>query len=722
MSSTTTHWILELVDRLSGPVKNIDTNVQQVKAHTSQMNDVLTKTSAINLLALAGGIRDLSNQFQSAIAPGISFQDGLAEVEAITGVTGAALDALGAKARSSSKDFGGSAADSLNSYKVILSRLGPDIAKNQEALDGMERNVRTLSKTMGGDATKSVDALTTAMLQYRVDLSDPAKATEQMTNMMNVMAAGAKYGSAEVDAISLALKVSGVQASLSKLSFEESNAALQELARGGKEGAEAGTALRNVLGKMAGEDIIPKEAADKLRALGVNMKVVSDTTLPFADRLRELRKAQGDATVMAQVFGVENAAAANILLNSIDAQEELTEKITDTNTAFEQADVIMGTYSEKMSRLKARLEDFGIGMFNVTKSFAPLITGAAATMDIYLKLQAVFGEMSFKVAKNTLANAWNAISSFSAAKAATNLRNKLLGVSGGAMAAGTSMGVMSALGDIATFSMMGMGVAIQAVSKSIMAIPVIGWVLALVAAVIALFTYLWNNVDGFQAFFYGLWAVIKDVFGGLVTTVSSVFGWLWDMVTGIFTAIKDWVVNAWNVMVNGIATALGSVYDKVKGVFDSVKNAITGAFQSAYVFISPIVERIKEIIGKVQEKLQPLIDGAKRLMEVFTGGRDKRLAELAKDKKGEKGGAGIDAMLADGTSPTAPTDPTAPADPTAPSAAGSGGTGGGGKTITMTLNIQNHFNVSGGTDVESIADKIVGKINDRLRDGMVALG
>jgi TP901 family phage tail tape measure protein len=713
---------LELIDRISGPVKNIDTNVQQVKAHTSQMNDVLTKTSAINLLALAGGIRDLGNQFQSAIAPGIAFQDGLAEVEAITGVTGAALDALGAKARSSSKDFGGSAADSLNSYKVILSRLGPDIAKNQEALDGMERNVRTLSKTMGGDATKSVDALTTAMLQYRVDLSDPAKATEEMTAMMNTMAAGAKFGSAEVDAISLALKVSGVQAKLSKLTFEETNAALQELARGGKEGAEAGTALRNVLGKMAGEDIVPKEAADKLRSLGVNMNVVSDTSRPFSDRLRELAKAQGDATVMAQVFGVENAAAANILLNSIDAQEELTEKITGTNTAFEQADVIMGTYSEKMSRLKTRLEDFGIGMFNVTKSFAPLITGAAATMDIYLKLKAVFGEMNFTVAKNTLANAWNAVSSFSAAKAATNLRNKLLGVSGGAMAAGTSMGFMGAMSDIATFGMLALGVGIRAVSKAIYSIPIVGWILAIISAIIALFAYLWNNVDGFQAFFYGLWAVIKDVFGGLVTTVSSVFGWLWDTVTGIFTGIKDWAVNAWNAMVNGIATALGSVYDKVKTVFTSVKDAIAGAFRSAYALISPIIERIKEIIGKVQEKIQPLIDGAKRLMGIFQKGRDKRLGELAKEKegkKGEKGGAGIDAMLADGTSATSP---TAPADPTAPSGGGSGGTGGGGKTITMTLNIQNHFNVSGGTDVESIADKIVGKINDRLRDGMVALG
>jgi len=313
----------------------------------------------------------------------------LAEVQAITGVAGKDLDALGKKARESAKEFGGTATDSLNTYKTILSRLGPDIAKDQKALGDMEKNVRTLSKTMGGDALGAVDALTTGMLQYGVDLSNPAKAQKEMANMMNVMAAGAQAGAAEVPSISAALKVSGVAAKQAKVSFEETNAALQALATGGKQGSEAGVALRNVLGKMAGEDVLPKEAAEKLKRLGVDMRIVSDTTLPFTTRLRELKKASSDATIMAQVFGTENAAAANILLDTVDAQDKLTKQITGTNSAVEQASVIMETHEEKVSRMNASIEDAKIAFFEATGgAFAYLepIGRLSATMSSFLPL------------------------------------------------------------------------------------------------------------------------------------------------------------------------------------------------------------------------------------------------------------------------------------------------------------------------------------------------
>lgn len=51
------------------------------------------------------------------------------------------------------------------------------------------------------------------------------------------------------------------------------------------------------------------------------------------------------------------------------------------------------------------------------------------------------------------------------------------------------------------------------------------------------------------------------------------------------------------------------------------------------------------------------------------------------------------------------------------------GSGSGGiKNITMTLNISNHFSVGKGTDTRAIADKIVGNVNDRLRDAVINLG
>lgn len=385
---------IEALRALKSQVESMGKTVTDIEKKTStSFNSIGKSLKALNFVSVTQGFQNVAQGFNDLNAPGLKFTSALADVEAITGVTGKQLELLGQKARESAKEFGGTASDSLESYKTILSRLGPGIGKSQEALEGMERDIRVMSKTMGGDAVGAADALTTAMLQYGVDLSNPLQAQKEMTRMMNVMAAGAKEGAAEVPGISEALKVAGVQAKQSKVSFEETNSALQSLAAGGKQGSEAGTALRNVLGKMAGDDIIPKEASMKLRKLGVDMRIVSDTSLPFTSRLRELKKAQGDATIMAQMFGVENAAAAQILLNSVDAQEELTKKITGTNVAQEQANVVMETQAEKAARLKAKIDDMKISFFNATggatsllepvsqlattmSAFAPIVSGA----------------------------------------------------------------------------------------------------------------------------------------------------------------------------------------------------------------------------------------------------------------------------------------------------------------------------------------------------------
>lgn len=404
-------------NKLQATINGVNAGFVKVDEAINKATGSMNKFRALNFNAMVGAIENVSNALSSIAQPGLQYSSSLADLSAITGVTGKKLDELGAKARASAQEFGGTASESLESYKVILSRLGPDIAKVPQALSGMEKNVRILSKTMGGDAMAATDALTTSMLQYGVDLSNPITAQKEMTRMMNIMAAGAKEGAAEVPGITQALKVSGVQAKQSKLTFEELNAALQAMAAGGKEGEQAGTGLRNILGKMAGADIIPKEAAEKLKALGVNMNIVSDTSLPFTTRLRELKKAQGDATIMAQVFGVENAASANILLDSVDAQDKLRQKITGTNTAFEQAAIAMKTPEAQMKKLQAQVDNFKISIFNASGGMIGYLgvignvaRDIASLQPIYMMLSSsvsfLGSAVSFLTSKEKLQNFW----------------------------------------------------------------------------------------------------------------------------------------------------------------------------------------------------------------------------------------------------------------------------------------------------------------------------
>lgn len=399
------------INEINGGFIKVDKSIKVVQDSIGKASGAIEKGfSTLKFNNLLNAIENVSSAFESISQPGLNYSTQLADLSAITGVTGKALDDLGSRARKSAEEFGGNAAESLSAYKTILSRLGPDIAKTPTALAEMERNVRVLSKTMGGDVRGATDALTTSMLQFGVDLSNPTMASLEMSKMMNIMAAGAKEGASEVPMVTNAINVAGVAMKQAKVSFAEGNAAIQALAQGGKEGAEAGTGLRNILSKMAGEDIIPKEAMDKLRRLGVDMSIVSDTSLPFTTRLRELKKAQGDATIMAQVFGVENAASANILLDSVDAQDKLRKQITGTNTAFEQAAEVMKSPAEKMKKLQASVDNFKISLFNATGGmigYLGVVGNVARDLTSLTPIVTLLGgAISFLTSKEKLQNFW----------------------------------------------------------------------------------------------------------------------------------------------------------------------------------------------------------------------------------------------------------------------------------------------------------------------------
>lgn len=340
------------------------------------------RVSAIDIAAVGHAFTSLAAKVNEISQPGIAFESQMKEVQAITGVTGKGLQDLGNSARQTAKIFGGDASAQMEAYKTVLSRLGPDLAQSPQAIDEMGRHIQTLSKTMGGDAVGATNALTTAMLQYQTDLTDPLAASAEMARMMNVMAAGAKEGAAEVPQISAALEQSGVQAKLAKLSFEETNAAIQAMAEGGKYGSEAGVALRNVLTTISAPSGLSKEASGILQAYGINMKAVADTSRPFAERLKMLGPLQTDLNALTAVFGKENAANAQILIRSAESQAELTQKISGTNTATEQASVIMDSHAERYKRAQAWMADLKISFFNMAGSVLPFVEHGATAVGV----------------------------------------------------------------------------------------------------------------------------------------------------------------------------------------------------------------------------------------------------------------------------------------------------------------------------------------------------
>ncbi len=594
-----------------GTVNNALDNVQNnVKKTTKTFGDCYKSFLAFELAA--GNIDQLKDSFNNLLAPGIALNTQMADLSAITGLTGTGLKEIEMAARQSAKTFGTDASQNVNAYKLILSQLSPEIAKNGEAMKLMGNNVNILSKTMGGDTVAATEVLTTAMNQYGVNLDDPIQASKTMADMMNVMAAGAKEGSAELPQIKNALEQVGMVAKTTGVSFEVTNAAIQMLDKAGKKGSEGGVALRNVLTTLSQGRFTSKDATFGLQQMGISTAKLADASIPLTDRLRMLKPVMGDTALMTKVFGKENMAASIALIQSADEQDALAKKITGTNTATEQANTVMGSYQERINRTTARLTDFKISFFNATQPFAPFIQGG---------LESASGLAHFAQTVNILNSAQNA------------LKEKLGNTNGSLSKLGKSLklnsaifmesSIMTSISAIANKvyakSISSITSATRSATASVMGLNLamlmspVGLVVIGVVALVAVFKHLWDNSKRFREILFGIWEAAKAVFHNIGVVIKRV----WDMVIkpiimGYYTVYKFVFTKIWEFIkwvFNGIAAVFVWLYEQAVSVFTTVKDFVVGVFNWIVTQVSAALSVVGSFFSGLWEWFSGVFSG-----------------------------------------------------------------------------------------------------------------
>ena len=675
MNHTTT-WIFEAKDNVSQPLHTAQENVRRAtegmqntwKDFISSMKEgwdkLATSMRPIDWQAASQGFLNITQKFSEAAQVGADYEKSLLDVAAITGITGDDLDKLGGKARNLAKEFGGTATDNLATFQTILSRLGPQIGESDEALAKMGSYANTLAKTMGGDVVGATDALTTSMLQFKVNLDDPIAAAAEMERMMNVMAAGAKEGAAEVPQIAQALVQAGGAAKLSNVSFEETNAALQALAQSGKYGAEAGVGLRNVLIKMNAPSALSKEATNMLAAYGVNMQKVSDTTVPFAERLKELQKIGQNTDVLAAVFGAENIQAAQGLINTAQAQAELTQQISGTNVATEQATIVMSGWSEWMGRCKAWLDDLKIGSFSFAKVLGVVgdsLGGVISTLgdmgSAYSGLapvvKALGGTLKQTVVVQKLMVVWT--------KAAT---------------------------------------AVQWLWNAALSANPIGIIIVAIGALVAGIIYLANKVSGWGEAWKHTWEGAKLLFQGFSASIETV--WL-TMVNSLMIGLNK-IKEGWYEFKNAVGLGDESENNKMLAqINEDTENRKKAIADSAKVAYEANLAAKEEFIKAGQS---------------LTWNKDKKEATEAP----KAGNLSASSAIGGGASPNPITPTKGSKEGGKDSTMSVGGSGGGSKTITINITMNNTFPIDKTIgSKENAANGVISKINDRMRDALVTL-
>jgi TP901 family phage tail tape measure protein len=431
----------------------IDKAGEQASATTTRFGNICSRLKMPDLNAFLGVAERLGGVLGDLSQGGMNFGQSMADLSSITGIAGDDLKALGENARKVGQDSGLGAGTAARAYAILASQI--DVAViGMAGLNNLQEKSVTLAQASG----MSIDAAATSLAGTINQFGLSANEAERV---INVLAAGSKYGAAEIEELSQSFKVAGSAASVMGLTVEQSAGALEVLSKANLKGSEAGTALRNIILKLNTE-------------LGVDLSCTSLSTA-----LDALKPRLTDATYLSKIFGMENVAAAQYLIQNSSAVEEMTRKVTGTNVAQEQAAVRTDTTAHKMEILRAKVDDIKISFANslgpmsayasvvgenavVLASFYQLGTGAMSMLSKYhiAAKTAVVAQMAFnsilKFGKATvLSYAMNvnlARNSIVATTGATKLMNIAIAASPYMLAAVAAVALGVAVYKIATRS------------------------------------------------------------------------------------------------------------------------------------------------------------------------------------------------------------------------------------------------------------------------------
>lgn len=301
---------------------------------------------------IAGSVYVLQKAFSASIELGREFQENMSDLEAITGITGDSLERIGEQAIESSKKTTQSAQDVVEAYKLVASQLAHKIdfgtEEGQQQLRQVADDAITLSEAARIDLATAVQATTTALNQFNLRAEDS-------TEVINNLAAGSKFGAAEVDSIQQAMAEAGSAANAAGEDINTTNAAIQVLAQNAIKGSKAGTGLRNVFLRLMTE-------SERLAEMGIeNVDVKSDG---LSKTLRKLQPIMNDSSKLVDVFGRRVFNAVSILIKNVDTLEDLEGKMGDTNTAMEQQSAQLDNLTGDIEKLTSSIEGDLITAFN----------------------------------------------------------------------------------------------------------------------------------------------------------------------------------------------------------------------------------------------------------------------------------------------------------------------------------------------------------------------
>ena len=548
----------------------------------------------------------------AAVKTAADFESSMSNVSAVSGATGADLDALSAKARemgSKTKFSASEAAEAMN-YMAMAGW------KTEDMLSGIE-GVMNLAAASGEDLAATSDIVTDALTAFGLTAKDSG-------HFADVLAAASSNANTNVSMMGETFKYCAPIAGSLGFSVEDTAEAIGLMANAGIKSTQAGTSLRTIMTNLSGD---VKICGSEIGEVTVATANADGSMRDLSDILADCRAAFAGLTESEKAAAAESLVGKNAMsgfLALMDAGEgdvnKLSSAINDCDGAAEKmADTMNDNLEGQFTILKSALEELAI-------SFGQLLI--PVLKDVVQWIQGFVGFLNSlpEGVKKTIVVI---------ALAAAALGPVLIIVGKVISSIGTIMTVIPKLAGVIGMVQKAFG----ALHVTMLANPIV-LIIAAITALVAAFIYLWNTNEEFREFWIGLWEDVKrvavevwegisqfmsqaweairqtavtvwngmkqtitTVITGIRDTVSRVWNSIKSTVTSVVNALKSAVGGAFTSMWNGIRSTVSGIYDTIKSGFVQAVGYVTGlasrAFQWGSDLINGIVNGIRSAIGNV---------------------------------------------------------------------------------------------------------------------------
>ena len=313
-----------------------------------------------------------------AVDVGSSFEAAMSQVQAISGATGADLEALTAKASQLGRDTIYSATDAGNAL-YYMSLAGWDTKQMLDSIDG----VLNLAAASNMDLANASDIVTDEITAFGLKASDAA-------HFVDVMAYAQANSNTTTEALGEAYKEVASTAGKFNISVEDTTSVLMTMANAGFKGSTAGNALNTVLTRLMTNT---KDCATELKKYGVSIYDSNGQMKSMSSILEGITQAfsglnQEEQANLAKIIAGQNQYTAflTILSGLSDEAKKSGQSFGDYASQLEKCDgtaakmsaTMQDNLKGKMKELSSAAEGFGNAVYNYVRGpLSDLAEGAA---------------------------------------------------------------------------------------------------------------------------------------------------------------------------------------------------------------------------------------------------------------------------------------------------------------------------------------------------------